>query len=103
MTSTTLDKTTIGFGLSAAVMSILNTLLVIFKELTPPFKAGMASAMGHHWTTHGVAVIVLFIVLGFVLSGAVKPESWSGSRLGQTIAGSVILSAAALAAFYLLH
>jgi hypothetical protein len=103
MTSTTLDKTTIGFGLSAAVMSILNTLLVVFKELTPPFKAGMASAMGHHWTTHGVMVIVLFIVLGFVFSGVVKPESWSGSRLGQTIAGSVILSAAALAAFYLLH
>jgi hypothetical protein len=48
-------------------------------------------------------VIVLFVVLGFVLSGAVKPESWNGSRLGQTIAGSVILSAAALAAFYLLH
>jgi hypothetical protein len=103
MTSTTLDKTTIGFGLSAAVMSILNTLLVIFKELTPPFKAGMASAMGHHWTTHGVMVIVLFIVLGFVFSGVIKPASWSGSRLGQTIAGSVILSAAALAAFYLLH
>jgi hypothetical protein len=103
MTSTTLDKTTIGFGLSAAVMSILNTLLVIFKELTPPFQAGMASAMGHHWTTHGAMVIVLFVVLGFVLSGAVKPESWNGSRLGQTIAGSVILSAAALAAFYLLH
>jgi len=103
MTSTTLDKTTIGFGLSAAVMSILNTLLVIFKELTPPFKKAMAETMGHHWTTHGVAVIGLFIVLGFVLSGAVKPESWNGSRLGQTIAGSVILSAAALAAFYLLH
>jgi uncharacterized Tic20 family protein len=103
MTSTTLDKTTIGFGLSAAVLSILNTLLVIFKELTPSFKAGMAGAMGHHWTTHGVMVIVLFIVLGFVLSGVVKTESWNGSRLGQTIAGSVILSAAALAAFYLLH
>jgi hypothetical protein len=100
---TTLDKTTIGFGLSVAIMSILNTLLVIFKELTPPFKAGMASAMGHHWTTHGVMVIVLFIALGFVFSGVIKPESWSGSRLGQTIAGSVILSAAALAAFYLLH
>ena len=103
MTNMTLDKTTIGFGLSAAVVSILNTLLVIFKELTPPFKNGMAQAMGHHWITHGAMVIALFIVLGFVLAGAVKPGSWNGSRLGQTIAGSVILSAAALAAFYLLH
>ncbi|HET6490561.1 MAG TPA: hypothetical protein VFG28_12475 [Syntrophales bacterium] len=103
MTSTTLDKTTIGFGLSAAVMSILNTLLVIFKELTPPFKAGMASAMGHHWTTHGAMVIVLFIVLGFVFSGVVKPESWSGEKLGKTILWAVIVAGGALAAFYLLH
>ena len=103
MTSTTLDKTTIGFGLSAAVMSILNTLLVIFKELTPPFKAGMASATGHHWTTHGAMVIVLFIVLGFVFSGVVKPESWSGEKLGKTILWAVIVAGGALAAFYLLH
>ncbi|HTZ39116.1 MAG TPA: hypothetical protein VMB77_03080 [Syntrophales bacterium] len=103
MTSTALDKTTIGFGLSAAVMSILNALLVIFKELTPPFKAGMASAMGHHWTTHGVMVIVLFILLGFVFSGMAKPESWNADRLGKTILWSVIVGGGALAAFYLLH
>jgi hypothetical protein len=103
MTSTTLDKTTIGFGLSAAIVSILNTLLVIFKELTPPFKKAMADAMGHHWTTHGVIVIGLFLVLGFVLAGAVKPESWSADTLGKTILWSVIIAGGALAAFYLLH
>ncbi len=98
-----LDKTTIGFGLSAAVASIFNTLLVIFKELTPPFKAGMAGALGHHWTTHGVMVIALFIVLGFVFSGMAKPESWSAGKLGNTILGSVIVAGGGLAAFYLLH
>ncbi len=103
MTNTALDKTTIGFGLSAAVASIFNTLLVIFKELTPPFKNGMASALGHHWTTHGVMVIVLFIVLGFVFSGVVKPASWGADKLGKTILWSVIVAGGALAAFYLLH
>jgi hypothetical protein len=103
MTNTTLDKTTIGFGLSVAVMSILNTLLVIFKEMTPPFKKAMADTMGHHWTTHGVVVLGLFLVLGFVLAGAVKPESWGGGRLGNTILWSVIVSSIAIAAFYLLH
>ena len=103
MTNTTLDKTTIGFGLSTAVMSILNTLLVIFKELTPPFKKAMADAMGHHWTTHGVIVIALFLVLGYVLAGAVKPESWSADKLGKAIIWSVIISGGALAAFYILH
>ena len=103
MTSTTLDKTTIGFGLSAALVSILNTLLVIFKELTPPYKKALADAMGHHWTTHGVIVIGLFLVLGFVLAAAVKPESWSADKLGKTILWSVIIAGGALAAFYLLH
>ena len=103
MTITTLDKTTIGFGLSAAIVSILNSLLVIFKEMTPPFKKAMADAMGHHWTTHGVIVIGLFLVLGFVLAGAVKPESWGADKLGKTILGSVIIGGGALAAFYLLH
>ena len=97
------DKVTIGFGLSAAVVSIFNTLLVIFKELTPPFKSGMASAMGHHWTTHGVIVIGLFVLLGFVFSGIVKPESWGADKLGMTILWSVILAGGALAAFYLIH
>ena len=103
MTNNTLDKTTIGFGLSAAIMSILNTLLVIFKELTPPFKKTMAATMGHHWTTHGVAVLGLFLVLGFVLAGAVKPGAWSAGKLGNTILWSVIIAGGALAAFYLLH
>jgi hypothetical protein len=101
--TTITDKATIGFGLSAAVVSIFNTLLVIFKELTPPFKAGMASAMGHHWTTHGVIVIGLFLLLGFVFSGMAKPESWGADKLGMTIVWSVIAAGAALAAFYLVH
>jgi hypothetical protein len=103
MTNNTLDKTTIGFGLSTAVMSILSALLVIFKEMTPPFKKAMAETMGHHWTTHGVVVLGLFIVLGFVLAGAVKPESWNAGKLGSTILWSVIMSSIAIAAFYILH
>lgn len=103
MTNNTLDKTTIGFGLSVAVMSILNALLLIIKEMTPPFKKAMAQAMGHHWTTHGVIVIGLFLVLGFVLAGAVKPQSWGAGKLGNTILGSVIVGSIAIAAFYILH
>lgn len=103
MKTAALDKKTIGFGLSAAVMSIANTLLVITKESAPVLKKSMAAAMGHHWTTHGAIVIVLFVVLGVALSGAVKPESWSADTLGKTILISVALGVAALAGFYLVH
>jgi hypothetical protein len=103
MTNTTLDKTTIGFGLSAAVMSILNALLVILKETTPSVLAAMTRATGHHWTTHGIIVIVIFILLGFIFSGVVKPESWSAEKLSKTILWSVIIGGGSLTAFILLH
>ena len=101
--TTITDRATIGFGLSAALTSILNTALVVFKELTPPFKKAMADAMGHHWTTHGVIVIGIFIVLGLVFSGMVKPQSWGADKLGMTILWSVVLAGGALAAFYLVR
>ncbi len=103
MANATLDKTTIGFGLSAAVVSILSTLLTIWKEETPSVLAAMARAMGHHWTTHGVVVIALFIILGFVFSSVVKPESWNAGKLGNTILWSAIIAGLGLAAFMLLH
>jgi hypothetical protein len=103
MTNNTLDRTTLGFGISASVMSILNTLLVIFKELTPPFKKAMAAATGHHWTTHGVIVLGLFLALGFALTHSVRPESWSAGRLGSVILWSAIIGSGTLVAFYLLH
>jgi len=103
MTNTTLDKTTIGFGLSAAVVNILNMLLVIFKELTPSLMKAMAAATGHHWITHGVIVVGLFIILGFVFSGIIKPESWGAEKLSWTILWSVVIGGVLIAAFYLFH
>jgi len=103
MTHNTLDRTTLGFGISAAIMSILNTLLVIVKELVPPLKKTMAATLGHHWTTHGAVVLVLFLVLGVVLACSVRPESWNGGRLGSLILWFVGIGIGTLAAFYLLH
>jgi len=103
MGNATLDKKTVGFGLSVALMSILNSLLVILKEMNPPLKAGMAKAFGHHWTTHGIIVLTLFVVLGLIFSSMVKTENWNANKLSNTIVGSVILGAACLATFYLLH
>jgi hypothetical protein len=103
MTNATLDKTTIGFGLSVAAVNILNMLLVVFKELAPSLKKAMAAGTGHHWTTHGVLLVGLFIVLGFVFSSAIKPESWSAGKLSRTIVWSVIIGGCLLAVFYLLH
>ncbi|MHB8111737.1 MAG: hypothetical protein ACYDHW_17080 [Syntrophorhabdaceae bacterium] len=99
MTNTTLDRTTIGFGLSAAVANILNILLVIFKELTPSLRQAMAAATGHHWITHGVIVVGLFIIFGFVFSGIIKSKSWGANKLSRMILWSVIVGGSLLGAF----
>ena len=39
----------------------------------------------------------------YISPGAVKPESWSAGKLGNTIFWSEIIGGGALAAFYLLH
>jgi len=103
MANGTLDKTTVGFSLSAAVLIVFNTLLVIVKETSPPILAAMARATGHHWISHGIIVIGLFVVLGFVFSATVKSESWGADKLGRTILWSVIVAGVVLAAFILLH
>jgi len=40
---------------------------------------------------------------GGVLTGLVRPESWSAGKLGNIILWSVIIGGGTLAAFYLLH
>jgi hypothetical protein len=103
MSDTLLDKKTIGFGLSAALMNVFSTLLVIVKEMNPFIKTAMANALGHHWTSHGVVILICFVGFGFILSGATKAENWSANKLRNVIFGSVLLGGAGLAVFYLVH
>ena len=62
----TLDNATAAFALSAAVTVLFNTLLAWVKDSVPALNDFMAALTGHHWITHGLADIVVFIVLGFV-------------------------------------
>ena len=64
----TLDKFTVGFGISAAITIIFSTVLMILKEEFSAVHTLMVTLSGHHWTSHGLIDVILFIVLGFVLS-----------------------------------
>jgi hypothetical protein len=65
-----------GFGLSFLVVSIINSILVIEKEANEGLKKWMAGLLGHHWVTHGVFIILLFFVLGWVFSRIKFDEQW---------------------------
>jgi hypothetical protein len=100
MTSGTLDKTTSGFVLAAAVTILFNTALALAKDVSAPLNAGMKQLTGHHWTTHGIADLILFLVLGFIFS-----QTRLGSKLGANavtaiLIGSVIVASLGLAIWY---
>src|SRR5215472_14517630 len=92
-----LSKHTTSFGLSLAVCSFINALLVIAKEKSPAVQSVMQKLTGHHWITHAAIVVILFSVLGFLFSNL----AISVSRLIKTIVAGVFISGLTIIGFYL--
>ena len=91
-----LDKLSVGFGVSFLIASIINSLLIVAKESYAPLKAWMKSLSGHHWITHGIFVIVLFITLGYIFSKAdmdkkIDANNTSGLVIAGTVLGGLII------------
>jgi len=101
-----LSATTIGFGLSVVITSVLSTLLMIVKEThEETVMAWMKKATPHHWITHGIIVVILFVVLGFLLG---KMNGGKGIEIkSNALAGLLVAAAAAsfvaISGFYLLE
>lgn len=81
----TLNKYTIGFGISAAITIILNMILMILKEKIPEFHDAMVAFAGHHWISHGLIDVALFILLGLLLSKKEINQNISTLLISSTI------------------
>ncbi len=98
MENTSLSKYSVSFGLSLAITSVVNGLLVVLKEEIPGVMSGMKSITGHHWITHSLFVILLFLLLGFGLAqtsgnseGAETAQSPRGKVMGGVLVGALII------------
>jgi hypothetical protein len=101
MKDTATGKYTVSFGLALAVTSLLSALLVVLKELNEEtVLAWMKVATGHHWVTHGVLDLVLFLLLGIVFAQLGWGARVSGNALALTIVTSVVLSGLIIAGFF---
>lgn len=99
-----IGKYTKSFGLSFAITSFISALLVILKETNEDtVLKWMAAITGHHWLTHGLFNIVLFVVLGWVLSMPNKGQGLkiSTNALIGSVVASVLLSVVLIAGFYI--
>lgn len=101
-----MGKYTKSFGLSFAIASLFNALLVIVKEGNEDtVLAWMKAATGHHWVTHGLLNLIVFCVVGWSLSRMNDGQgvSITGRTLVTTIVASLIISWLIIVGFFLME
>ena len=101
MTNIQMEKYTAGFGLSLIVTSLLNAVILLIKETNDSVMSAMRAALGHHWTTHGAIVIIVFVVLGFVFSNMKFEEKWDSQKMLKFIVLATIIGGIIVAGFFL--
>jgi hypothetical protein len=99
-----IGKYTKSFGLSYAITSVISALLVILKETNEEtVLAWMKTATPHHWITHGIINIILFMVIGWALS---MPNSGQGLKISANalignIVAATLMSGLLIAGFFI--
>jgi hypothetical protein len=103
MEQTGLSKYTVSFGLSLALASVVNGLLVVAKEKIPAVLAGMAKLTGHHWVTQSVIVVGLFMGGGWLLAqfNGGQGVKLSTDRVIRTLVSGVVIGGMIILGFYL--
>jgi hypothetical protein len=95
-----LGSTSSGFALAAAITVLFNTGLAWAKDACKPLNKLMASLTGHHWITHAIADIVLFVVLGLIFAKLGTAEKIAPGTLINVLTGAVIVAALGLVGWY---
>ncbi len=99
-----IGKYTISFGMSLAITSVVSALLVVVKEMNEDtVLALMKRITFHHWFTHTLFILILFVVIGWILAQANGGQGlkMSVNRFISTLVGAVVLSGLIIAGFYL--
>lgn len=104
MSTTTLNAQTRGFGLAVAITSVVSALLVIAKETNEGLLKFMKAVTVHHWVSHGIFNLIVFVAIGLILA---KSNSGQGpaiddDKLLNVVAGGFLLSCVLIAGFFLM-
>jgi hypothetical protein len=92
-------KVATAFGISYAITSLFNVLLVIVKENVPGIEDVMKGLTGHHWVTHGLIDLIVFVVLGLALKNTAAAQM-PASKLINYVVASTVISGLALAFYF---
>ena len=95
-----LAAATSGFALAAAITVLFNTALAWAKDAYAPLNDFMKSIAGHHWTTHGLADLLLFVALGFVFTNSKSVEKIGASRMTGSLIAAVVIASLGLVLWF---
>jgi hypothetical protein len=103
MENTGVSRTTISFGLSVALTSVINAMLVVAKEKNPTVMAGLQKLTGHHWVSHSAIILILFGFFGWLFARANGGQGLKmtvNSLIGTLVSG-VVIGGLIILGFYL--
>ncbi|WP_319542106.1 hypothetical protein [uncultured Pseudodesulfovibrio sp.] len=104
MQNDTLGKYTWSFGISVMITSLFSALLVVVKESNQDTVLAWMKSMGHHWVTHGILNIIVFLAIGFALANLDRAsEAHNTKKVIVGLVSSLACSAAIIAGFFLLE
>lgn len=106
MEDTGIGKYITSFGLSAAITSVFSALLVVLKETNEgTVLAWMKAVTIHHWVTHTVLVLILFVALGWIFARANGGQGikLAPGRLIFVLVSAVAVSGLIISGFYLIE
>src|ERR1017187_161080 len=97
-------KYTISFGLSLALASVANALLVFTKEQIPAVLTGMQKLTGNHWVSHCAIVLALFAFFGwlFAQTNGRQGIKMTVNRLIGTLVSGLVTGGLIILGFYLI-
>ena len=95
-----LDGAAGAFGAAAAVVLVFNTALAWLKDAWAPLNDGMAALTGHHWITHGLVDLAVFVLCGVLLWR--RSASFNGQYLLIAVVAAALLGGGGLSLWFLL-
>ena len=96
------EATATAFGLSAAVTVVFNVILAFVKDSYPPLNSFMAALTGHHWRTHGLVDVAVFLLLGWVFMARGIPGRDLAMSDVVTLSVATVIASGALGLWFIL-